>query len=93
MCIRTIVLNWNRQAPLEETLRSCATVLVGTFEPMATDNASSDGSREVIERCRAELQNLEAIFLDENGGEAINLALERLNGDLVHISAVPRQRR
>jgi hypothetical protein len=88
MCIITMVSNWSRQTPLEETLRSCATMLVGIFEPMATASASIDGSREVIKRCRAELQNLETIFLDENfGDEAINLALERLNGDLIHNSA------
>ena len=87
MRISTIVLNWNRQALLEQTLRSYAATVVGPFELMVIDNASSDGSREVIERCRAELQGLEAIFLDENlGGEAINLALERLTGDLIHIS-------
>ena len=54
---------------------------------MVVDNASRDGSREVIERCRAEIGSLKTIFLDENlGGEAINLALERVTGDLIHIT-------
>ena len=64
MRISTIVLNWNRQALLEQTLRSYAATVVGPCELMVIDNASSDGSREVIERCRAELQGLEAIFFD-----------------------------
>jgi hypothetical protein len=85
--ISTIVLNWNRQALLEQTLRSYAATVVAPFELMVVDNASRDGSREVVERCRAEIGSLQTIFLDENlGGEAINLALERVTGDLIHIS-------
>jgi len=87
MRISTIVLNWNRQALLEQTLRSYAATVVEPFELIVIDNASSDGSREVIEHCRAEIGSLQTIFLDENlGGEAINLALERATGDLIHIS-------
>jgi predicted O-methyltransferase YrrM/glycosyltransferase involved in cell wall biosynthesis len=85
--ISTIVLNWNRHALLEQTLRSYAATVVAPFELMVIDNASSDESREVVERCRAEIGRLQTIFLDENlGGEAINHALERVTGDLIHIS-------
>jgi predicted O-methyltransferase YrrM len=87
MRISTIVLNWNRQALLEQTLRSYAATVAEPFELIVVDNASSDGSREVIEHCRAEIGNLQTIFSDENlGGEAINLALEQVTGDLVHIT-------
>ena len=44
MRISTIVLNWNRQALLEQTLRSYAATVVGPCELMVIDNASSDGS-------------------------------------------------
>src|SRR5271166_4393556 len=87
MRISTIVLNWNRQALLEQTLRSYAATVVEPFELIVIDNASSDRSREVVEHCRTEIGSLQAIFLDDNlGGEAINLALERVTGDLIHIS-------
>jgi hypothetical protein len=87
MRISTIALNWNRQALLEQTLRSYAATVAGPFELIVVDNASSDGSRKVIERFCAELPSVQAMFLEENlGGEAINLALEQVTGDLVHIT-------
>jgi predicted O-methyltransferase YrrM len=87
MRVSTIVLNWNRHALLEGTLRSYLATVAAPFELIVIDNASSDGSRETIERCRARLPSLQMIFLNENlGGEAINLALEHVSGDLVHIS-------
>jgi hypothetical protein len=87
MRISTIVLNWNRQALLEQTLRSYAATVGHPFELIVIDNASSDESRDVIERCRAEIPSLRTIFLEENlGGEAINLALDQVTGDLLHIT-------
>ena len=41
----------------------------------------------MIERCRGDLPTLQAIFLEGNlGGEAINLALEQVTGELIHIT-------
>lgn len=87
MRISSIVLNWNRAALLQQTLQSYLATIDGPFELIVIDNASSDHSREVIERCRSEFRALQTIFLNKNlGGEAINLALRRVTGDLIHIT-------
>src|SRR5215831_2418585 len=87
MRISTILLKWNRKPLLEKCLHSYAATIDEPFQLIVIDNASSDGSREVIERFRAELPYLNPIFLDQNlGGEAVNQALERATGDLIHIS-------
>jgi len=72
---------------LQQTLQSYLATVAGPFELTVIDNASTDGSREVIERFRNEFKSLHAIILNQNlGGEAINAALEHVNGDLIHIS-------
>jgi glycosyltransferase involved in cell wall biosynthesis len=72
---------------LEKCLQSYAATTDDPFQLIVIDNASSDGSRDIIERFCTELSYLEAIFLDENlGGEAVNHALDRAAGDLIHIS-------
>lgn len=43
MRISTIVLNWNRQALLEQTLRSYAATVVEPFEVIVIDNAAATG--------------------------------------------------
>jgi glycosyltransferase involved in cell wall biosynthesis len=87
MRISTIVFNWNGKTLLEQCLRSYAGTIDERFELIVIDNASSDGSREVIERFCTELSYLKPIFLDQNlGGEAVNQALEQVTGDLIHIS-------
>jgi predicted O-methyltransferase YrrM/glycosyltransferase involved in cell wall biosynthesis len=87
MRISTIVLNWNRETLLGQCLRSYSATIDEPFQLIVVDNASRDGSREVIERFCRELPYLEPIFLDRNlGGEAVNQALERAAGDLIHIS-------
>jgi hypothetical protein len=87
MRITSIVLNWNRAALLQQTLESYLATIDGPFELIVIDNASRDHSREVIESCRCKFRSLKTIFLKENlGGEAINLALGRANGDLIHIA-------
>jgi len=85
--ISTILLSWNRSALLERTLRSYRDTVTPPFELIVIDNGSDDDSRRVIEdaaKCTAEMQ---IIFLDENiGGEAFNVCLDRVSGDLVHLS-------
>jgi glycosyltransferase involved in cell wall biosynthesis len=80
--ISTVVLNWNRVALPEKALASWFETITGPAELIVVDNASTDGSRHVIERSSVH----KAILLDENiGGEAVNHALEYASGDLIHI--------
>lgn len=85
--ISTIILNWNRAELLEQTLRSFAETTAEPFELTVIDNASSDNSREVIEEGRRFIPSLRTSYHDENlGGEALNAAIERATGNLIHIN-------
>ena len=85
--ISTIVLNWNRAVLLRQTLRSYADTVNGPAEIIVVDNGSVDESRRVIEEARSYLPRLVAVFLDENiGGEAVNECLDKVSGELIHIS-------
>jgi glycosyltransferase involved in cell wall biosynthesis len=85
--ISTIILNWNRAELLAQTLRGFAQTAVEPFEVTVIDNASSDTSREVIEEGRRLIPALRAIYHSENlGGEALNEAIERATGNLIHIN-------
>ncbi|WP_020177046.1 glycosyltransferase [Methyloferula stellata] len=87
MLISTIILNWNRALLLEQTLRSYAATAREPYEIVVVDNGSTDNSRTVIESLRHLIPKLKSIFLPENlGGEAINVALDKAAGDLIHIS-------
>jgi predicted O-methyltransferase YrrM len=87
MRLSTILLNWNRDYLLEPVLRSYAATAGTETELFVIDNNSGDQSRAVIAAAKRYLPRLVAIHLDENlGGEAINIALERVGGDLVHLA-------
>jgi hypothetical protein len=87
MMVSTVVLNWNRAVLLQQVLRSYADTVSGPAEIIVVDNASSDDSRLVIDGARSFLPNIQAIFLQENmGGEAVNFCLDRVKGDLIHIT-------
>lgn len=86
MLISTILLSWNRSVLLEQTLRSYAETVTGPFELFVIDNGSSDDSIAVIREARKYL-DFEMLFLDENvGGDAYNLFLDRVSGELIHLS-------
>ena len=85
--ISTIVLNWNRAVLLRQTLRSYADTVNGPAEIVVVDNGSVDESRHVIEEARSYLPRLMAVLLDQNiGGEAVNQCLDKVSGELIHIS-------
>jgi predicted O-methyltransferase YrrM len=85
--ISTIVLNWNRAPLLRQCLESYAATVTGPAEIVVVDNASTDGSRDVIAEAHGFLPGLRAVFLDENiGGEAVNHCLDMVSGELIHIS-------
>ena len=85
--ISTIVLNWNRAVLLQQTLRSYANTVSDPAEIFVIDNGSVDESRQVIEQARFYLPRLVAVLLEENvGGEAVNRCLDKVSGELIHIS-------
>ncbi len=87
LLISTILLNWNRAVLLEQTLRSYAETVTEPFELIVVDNASDDDSRKVIDGARRYIPELQVLLLDDNiGGEAFNLGLERISGELIHLS-------
>jgi len=87
MMISTILLNWNRSVLLDQTLRSYAETVTEPFELFVIDNGSTDDSKAVIECAREYLPDTRVLFLNENiGGEAYNLFLDKILGELVHLS-------
>ena len=85
--ISTTVLNWNRVDLLQRTLESYIQTVSVPYELFIVDNASNDGSRELINQFCREHPHATPILLDANeGGEAINYGLARSRGKLLHIS-------
>jgi len=85
--ISTILLNWNRADLLEKTLESYLSTIRTPFELFIIDNASTDTSRDVINRVTEQYPNVSAIFLPENqGGKAFNVALPLCRGRFIHFS-------
>jgi len=85
--ISTVVLNWNRADLLALTLSSYQNTITLPYELFIVDNASTDHSRTVIEDFCCHNPQATALFLSENkGGEAINLGLQRAQGQYLHIS-------
>ncbi len=84
--ISTVVLNWNRSHLLEQTLASYMDTVSCAHELYIVDNASSDNSREIIERFVREYPDTKVLFLPKNiGGEAYNEALPHLKGELIYL--------
>jgi hypothetical protein len=84
--LSTIILNWNRV----ELLRECVDSYLGTvgddYELMIVDNASTDGSRDYLDRLET-ARRARVFYLPENiGGEALNVAVPLTRGELVHFS-------
>jgi len=85
--VSTVVLNWNRADLLRRTLESYREATTVPHELFIVDNASTDGSREVIEAFCRDHPQAQAIYMDENrGGEAFNEGLARARGRLLHLS-------
>ncbi len=87
MKISTVFLNWNRAVLLDKTLQSYFATVSEPYDAVVVDNGSTDSSLQIIARWQGQKPTLKSILLDDNiGGEAINIALDQLNGDLIHIS-------
>lgn len=85
--ISTVVLNWNRPDLLKLTLESYVATTELPCELFIVDNGSSDESIRVIEEfCVRNPLTVPILVRENKGGEAINEALERCKGHLVHLS-------
>jgi len=85
--ISTVILNWNRKHLLKKTLDSYLETVTVPYELIIVDNASTDGSKEIIDNICKKDSRYKGIFLTQNcGGEAINLGLELAKGDFLHVS-------
>lgn len=85
-CISTIILNWNRVNCLKITVESYLKTIVGPYELVVVDNASSDGSVEYLREIEA-LGHVRVVYLAENiGGLAYNKVFDLLHGELFHLS-------
>jgi glycosyltransferase involved in cell wall biosynthesis len=85
--LSSIVLNWNRADLLKRTLESLVRTVTVPHELLVIDNGSTDDSRDLITKFCGARPGAQAILLDANrGGEAINVALQRARGRLIHIT-------
>src|SRR5262245_46345233 len=86
--IGTVILNWNRVHLLQRTLDSYLATVTLPFEVVIVDNASTDGSQELIQDVCRKHASCRSVFLAHNaGGEAINAGVERLTSPaFLHIS-------
>lgn len=64
--VSIVILNWNGEALLEECLLSIRETLYRPFEVVVVDNASTDGSLELLER----FPEVRAVVNDKNYGYA-----------------------
>ncbi len=84
--LSTIILNWNRVELLRQCVDSYLATVGGDYELMIVDNASTDGSREYLDRLETAGQAL-IFYLPENiGGDGLNVAVPHTRGELVHFS-------
>ena len=85
-CISTIILNWNRVNCLQATIESYLETIVGPYELIVVDNASTDGSVAYLRGVEAS-GKVRVVYLDENiGGLGYNKVFDLLRGDLFHLS-------
>src|SRR5262249_33781749 len=84
--LSTIILNWNRVELLRQCVDSYLATVTGDFELMVVDNASTDGSRDYLQRLETR-QPVRVICLGDNiGGEAFNFVIPLARGDFIHLS-------
>jgi len=85
--LSTILLSWNRVHLLQKTIESYLNTLTVKSELIIVDNASTDGSRKLIESTCNGRPDCHAIFLSQNiGGEALNIGMSKTRGEYLHIS-------
>lgn len=83
--ISVIVTNYNYEFFLEETIDSLRSQQLSLHEIIIVDDASSDNSRELIQRLAAESSNIVPVLLEENVGQlaAFNAGVALATGDII----------
>jgi len=73
--------NLNNAGTLEESIKSIVKQIDSRFEILVTDDGSTDGSLEILERLEHEITNLRFVIGDNNNlGEARNHSFQEANG-------------
>lgn len=85
--VSVIIPAYNVAPYLDACLRSALSQTLADIEVIVVDDASSDGTRGVIERLAQADSRLKAIFLADNGGvcRARNRALDAAKGDWIAV--------
>ena len=83
--ISIITPNYNSEFYLEDCISSVLNQTYTNWELLIVDDASTDSSRQIIERCANSERRIKPIFLDKNIGAAAsrNLALENSSASYI----------
>lgn len=84
--VSVLVPTYNREATLEECLRSALDAPFRDLEVLVADNASVDGTTAIVERIAASDPRVRLVVHDRNRGAIGNwkTLLERASGEFVH---------
>lgn len=82
-----IVVNYNGATRLESCVRSLLTCGEVDVELIVVENASTDGSRELLESLASSCAAVKPLFMEKNWGYAgaVNRALSHANGEYVAV--------
>ena len=85
--LSTVFLNWNRSDLLQQAVESYIRTVTVKHEVVIIDNASTDGSQEIIAALCQGRPNFRSLFLPANeGGMALNRVTQSLRGQYFHFS-------
>ncbi|KGR90095.1 glycosyl transferase [Ureibacillus massiliensis 4400831 = CIP 108448 = CCUG 49529] len=81
--VSIVMLAWNRKEDVRESLTRIAEIEYDNYEVIVVDNASTDGTQEVV---KTEFPHVNLIEMSENVGiKAYNVGFEQAKGDYIII--------
>ena len=83
--VTVLMACWNAAAYVERSLDSLLGQTLRDFQLVCVDDASTDGTLDILRRYAAEDDRIEVVALSENGGQAHarNVALVRAEGQYI----------